>query len=279
MDSARTLGPLVGAGLLVSLGLGVAYGVVALMYLVSLALTLGVEHVQAEEEPGPRPSPVPVRARWPGCCPSVAGDAGADVAGLPGQPDRISRWSRTVGCCPMSPMTSTILMRPGSLSWRQAMAWGRSSRPSAWRPWAGRGGRSGWSLAALPLWYVLLAAYGFTETQAQGMAILFLIGVAQGLAMISMAVALLRFTDARFRGRVMGVRMLAVYGLADRPRHCRAAHRQLRLPGDHMDFRRIRPRPYGANRLHMAISAVRAIRGNRTLGPPVPCAGSAVALE
>jgi hypothetical protein len=37
--------------------------------------------------------------------------------------------------------------------------------------------------------------------------------VAQGVAMISMAVALLRLAEARFRGRVMGVRMLAVYGL------------------------------------------------------------------
>jgi hypothetical protein len=31
--------------------------------------------------------------------------------------------------------------------------------------------------------------------------------------MISMAVALLRLAEAKFRGRVMGVRMLAVYGL------------------------------------------------------------------
>ena len=65
----------------------------------------------------------------------------------------------------------------------------------------------------IAMWYVLLVLYGFTTSQWQGMAVLFCIGVAQGLAMISMAVALLRLTDARFRGRVMGVRMLAVYGL------------------------------------------------------------------
>jgi hypothetical protein len=62
-------------------------------------------------------------------------------------------------------------------------------------------------------WHLLLIPYGFAETKLEGLIILGLIGFAQGLAMISMAVALLRLADAQLRGRVMGVRMLAVYGL------------------------------------------------------------------
>jgi len=45
------------------------------------------------------------------------------------------------------------------------------------------------------------------------MALLFVSGFAQSFCMIPMAVLLLRTTDPAFRGRVMGVRMLAVYGM------------------------------------------------------------------
>jgi hypothetical protein len=40
-----------------------------------------------------------------------------------------------------------------------------------------------------------------------------LAGFAQSLAMISIAVILMRTASAHFRGRVMGVRMLAIYSL------------------------------------------------------------------
>ena len=43
--------------------------------------------------------------------------------------------------------------------------------------------------------------------------VLLIIGVLQSLAMIAMSVTLLQITPERFRGRIMGVRMLAVYGL------------------------------------------------------------------
>jgi len=46
-----------------------------------------------------------------------------------------------------------------------------------------------------------------------GFASLLAIGVAQSIAMIAMSVTLLRITPERFRGRIMGMRMLAVYGL------------------------------------------------------------------
>ena len=43
--------------------------------------------------------------------------------------------------------------------------------------------------------------------------LLFVIGFSQSFCMVPMAVILLRTADPAFRGRVMGVRMLAVYGL------------------------------------------------------------------
>jgi hypothetical protein len=46
-----------------------------------------------------------------------------------------------------------------------------------------------------------------------GIACLMLAGFMQSLSVVSLAAILMRAADARFRGRVMGVRMLAVYGL------------------------------------------------------------------
>jgi len=44
-------------------------------------------------------------------------------------------------------------------------------------------------------------------------AVLVLAGVAQSFSMVPMAVMLLHIAGPKFRGRVMGVRMLAIYGL------------------------------------------------------------------
>jgi MFS family permease len=63
------------------------------------------------------------------------------------------------------------------------------------------------------IWYALLLAFGYVTTMTAGIAVLIVTGIAQSIAMISMAASLLRAADDRFRGRVMGVRMLAVYGM------------------------------------------------------------------
>ena len=63
------------------------------------------------------------------------------------------------------------------------------------------------------IWYALLLAFGHVSAMGVGIAVLIVTGIAQSIAMISMAASLLSAADDRFRGRVMGVRMLAVYGM------------------------------------------------------------------
>jgi hypothetical protein len=63
------------------------------------------------------------------------------------------------------------------------------------------------------LWYAVLLGFGFVTSLGPGLVALFLAGIVQSVAMISMAAWLLAVVGDRFRGRVMGVRMLAVYGL------------------------------------------------------------------
>ena len=68
-------------------------------------------------------------------------------------------------------------------------------------------------MACAILWFVCNLAFSWVQTPRIGEPLLFLTGFVQTFCMVPMAVLLLRTADPAFRGRVMGVRMLAVYGL------------------------------------------------------------------
>jgi len=63
------------------------------------------------------------------------------------------------------------------------------------------------------IWFVLLLLFSQVDYREAGLVVLVLIGMAQGFAMLSIFIALLTTTEAAFRGRVLGVRSLAIYGL------------------------------------------------------------------
>ena len=63
------------------------------------------------------------------------------------------------------------------------------------------------------IWHAMIFVFAQMQTLVAGVAILVLAGVAQSLCIIPMSVMLLRNADEQFRGRIMGIRMLAVYGL------------------------------------------------------------------
>ena len=63
------------------------------------------------------------------------------------------------------------------------------------------------------IWYVLLLGFGYLRSLGPGLVVLLVAGFVQSIAMISLMGALLAVTESRFRGRVMGARTLAVYGM------------------------------------------------------------------
>jgi len=63
------------------------------------------------------------------------------------------------------------------------------------------------------LWFVGNLVFSWITVPLWGEAMLVVIGFVQSFCMVPMAVILLRTADPAFRGRVMGVRMLAVYGM------------------------------------------------------------------
>ena len=68
-------------------------------------------------------------------------------------------------------------------------------------------------IAATVLWYATLLVFVQMQTVPTAIACLLLAGFSQSLAMISIAVILMRTASEHFRGRVMGVRMMVIYGL------------------------------------------------------------------
>jgi hypothetical protein len=63
------------------------------------------------------------------------------------------------------------------------------------------------------LWFTAIFFFGLTRTLPIGIALLFFAGFMQSYCMTPIAAIMLRGADQSMRGRVMGVRMLAVWGL------------------------------------------------------------------
>jgi predicted MFS family arabinose efflux permease len=68
-------------------------------------------------------------------------------------------------------------------------------------------------MAASSLWYVLLLVFTQMPSMLWAFPFLIMAGLMQSFSMVSLQITLLREAGERFRGRVMGVRMMAIYSL------------------------------------------------------------------
>jgi MFS family permease len=68
-------------------------------------------------------------------------------------------------------------------------------------------------LAAAGLWFAIILAFGQSRALGPGLVLLFLSGFAQSFCMTPLAAVMLRSASDEMRGRVMGIRMLAIWGL------------------------------------------------------------------
>jgi hypothetical protein len=67
-----------------------------------------------------------------------------------------------------------------------------------------------WTGAA---WFVAILLFGQTRSLAVGLSLLFFAGVMQSFCLVPLAAVMLRVSSEEMRGRVMGLRVLAVWGL------------------------------------------------------------------
>jgi Na+/melibiose symporter-like transporter len=68
-------------------------------------------------------------------------------------------------------------------------------------------------LWAAAVWFVAILLFGQTRSMGVAFALLFVAGFAQSFCMTPLAAVMLRGASAEMRGRVMGMRMLAIWGL------------------------------------------------------------------
>ena len=63
------------------------------------------------------------------------------------------------------------------------------------------------------LWHVGIFFIGFVSTLLVAIPLLYLIGIFQSFAMVTMAMLLMSYTSKEMLGRILGLRQLSVYGL------------------------------------------------------------------
>lgn len=218
-DSAKIAGALSGAGLVATLGMGPAYLAVAALYVTSVLLTLKAGSARAvHAAPAAPPSADRRLARaspwrelkeglvyvWTTplllalmCLAFLLNLTAFPLSNnlLPYVAKEIYQADQTVlgymvaGAASGALVTSLIVSRYGGTM--------RAARVM---------------LLACVVWYLMLLSFAHTTHPAPGIAALFLAGCAQSVSQVPMAALLLRLSDVQYRGRIMGIRMLAIYG-------------------------------------------------------------------
>jgi MFS family permease len=217
-DSARVGGALAGAGLSTALGIGYTYVVVASVYLASLALTFGV----ARRPPVPDPGASLRGASMPG--PSSWRDLEDGLIRVVRTPEllammllafliNLTAYPASGGLLPYVAKYVYRVDATGLGLLVASFAFGGLLASIATVLTGGPRRPERFTLVCTAMWYALVLGFGHVSSMGAGLLVLLLAGFAQNLAMIAMTAVLLANAGDGFLGRVMGVRMLAVYGL------------------------------------------------------------------
>ncbi len=213
-DTARVAGAIAGTGGVALIGMGPAYVVVTAMYVTAFLLSLGVA--------GLRPR-----------APEGTADAAAVklFAGLMqavryvwNKPDLLGAFSIAflvnllafpffLGLLPYAAKDVFDIGQSG-LGYLAA-AFASGALAGSLLVGAGRlplrAGRV--MLGSAAIWFVALLLFGQTRSLGVGLALLFVSGFVQSFCMTPLAAVMLRASSEEMRGRVMGLRILAIWGL------------------------------------------------------------------
>lgn len=214
-DTARIAGALSGAGLFAALGIGPAYVAIMCLYLAGTILTLCIklpaksQSATAGEERAPPRSPF--------------ADLKEGIAHVWTTPQvRAAMWIAFLVNLTAFPLTNGLLPYVArDIYGTNQAGLGYLSASFAIGSLVGSmalGFVSGLRVARLMIgstcvWYATLLVFVQIKTMPFALVCLTVAGFSQSLSMISVAVILIRSVDERLRGRVMGVRMMVIYGL------------------------------------------------------------------
>ncbi|OYU98882.1 MAG: arabinose ABC transporter permease [Burkholderiales bacterium PBB5] len=224
MDSAKVAGALVGAGVVAVFGMGVAYAGITLIHLAGALLTLRADSGRHQALPTPGQAVAKERLFelvfagevdvQPDAIEVVAYRLRTRLAATPARAlVNLSAFPFTGGLMPYIARDIFHFDQRG-LGWLVASFAGGALAGSLLMGAVGgrlRPGRT--MMVACVLWYGCLFGFVATLQPALAMVLLAAAGAAQSISMLALSMLLLRSSDQRFRGRIMGVRMLAIYPL------------------------------------------------------------------
>ena len=213
-DTARIAGALAGAGGVAAFGMGPAYVLVTLLYLTSFTLSLGVAGAPRRAPGTPATAPQ-----------SPFGDLRAGLIHARDRPELLAAVSLALlvnlfafpfffGLLPYVAKDVFSLGQAGLGYLSASFAFGGliGSLVLAANRFALPPGRT--MLIAAALLFVLVLLFAQASSASVGIPLLMLVGMAQSFCLTPLAAVMLRAADDDMRGRVMGLRMLAVWGLA-----------------------------------------------------------------
>ena len=211
-DTARIAGALAGTGGVALIGMGPAYAVVTAVYVAAFLLSLGVAG----------PSPHPDEEKTAPVNPLLGLMQALRYVG--GKPDLLGALSIAflvnllafpifLGLLPYVAKDVYVIGQTGLGYLAAAFATGAlagSLLLGANRLRLRAGRAMLWSTVA---WFLAILLFGQTRSMALGLGLLFAAGFVQSLCMTPLAGIMLRSSSDEMRGRVMGLRMLAIWGL------------------------------------------------------------------
>ena len=211
-DSARVIGALAGAGLLAAMGMTVACLTITLFYLTGMILTgfIGRGPTQRHLAGAVHPSFLRevmegMRYVWRTPCLLAAMWLALLV--------NLTAFPITLGLLPYVAREIYHIDQTG-LGTLVASFSGGALVGSIAVGMAGRALRPARMMVIFSVvWYVMLLLFVAMPDQVGGRVMLVAAGFSQSFSMVPMAAMLLHVAGERYRGRVMGVRMLAIYGL------------------------------------------------------------------
>ena len=207
-DTARVAGALAGAGGVALIGMGPAYVLVTLMYLAASGLSAGIAGRPAGQRAPSHPlTELKDGFRYAWNKPDlIATFAMAFLVNLLAYPF-------ILGLLPYAAMDVYKVGQTG-LGYLAAAFWLGALAGSLF---VGAGrlpfGAARTMLWSAGVWFAATLLFGLTTSLALGMALLFVAGFMQSFCLTPLAAIMLRTSDESMRGRVMGVRMLAIWGL------------------------------------------------------------------
>jgi len=221
-DTARMAGAMVGAGLFATLGIGPAYILVTAFYAAGVWMTLKVvvpprSDPESGSESDSESAPLTgVAAAWHELRESIVFVwQSPTVLALMALAFLINllAFPVTMGLLPHVAKEIYAIDQIGLGHLVAAYAGGALLGSIAMTLTGGPRRTGKFMVLSIAAWYLAILAFGWQETELSGVAVLVVIGFVQNTAAIALAVILLTVTPQEFRGRVMGVRILAVYGL------------------------------------------------------------------